>query len=301
MAYLSGPVNTLTDFQCEYDGLLMGPGTAYGVPPHQLLDMAAIKSMDTARTGGDGSWSGPDFADVLTFPLDIEVFGSPQYVFDAAAAALEQVVYPRTEAHGFWYKLPSRPVRGIPAKPNRRHLPVDITWERGLSIAAVEFRATDPRWQSVPRAASVAAGTTQRGGLVFPMFKRLSGANGKADFGSSGGSSTTTLANGGNTDAWPYAVITPPAAGITTGFTVTIAGHSVTYAGTVGSGQQVVLDYFAGTAGLMNAGDPTSLVDRTILCTARDWWPVARRSSAVIGFYGPAGASAAITIADMWR
>ena len=299
MTYLTGPVNTLTDFQCEYDGLLMGPNTAYGIPPFQLLDMAAIKTMDTARIGGDGSWSGPDFADVLTFPLDIEVFGSPQSVFDAAAQALENVLFPRTAARGFWYKLPNRPARGIPAKPTKRHLPVDITWERGLSIAAAEFRAPDPRWQSAPRSTTIAAGTTQRGGLVFPLFKRLSGPNGKLDFGSTGSSSSQTLANSGNTDAWPYVVITPPGAGLN-GFSVSVAGHTVTYSGTVGSGQQVVLDFYAGLAGLINAGDLTSLVDRTYLLTARDWWPIPARSSAVLAFYA-AGGSAAATIADMWR
>lgn len=299
MAYLSGPVNVLSDFQCEYDGLLMGPNTPYGIPPHQLLDMAAVKMMDTARTFGDGSWSGPDFADVLTFPLDVEVWASPQSAFDAAALALEQVAYPQAQPQGFWYKLPNRPVRGIPAKPTKRHLPVDITWERGLSIAALEFRATDPRWQSVPRSAAVTAGTTQRGGLVFPLFKRLSGANGTLDFGSTGGTTSQTLSNAGNTDAWPYVLVTPPPAGLN-GFSVTVAGHTVTYSGTVGNGQQVVLDYYSGTAGLINAGDLTSLADRTYLLTARDWWPVPARSSAVLALYA-AGGTAAATIADMWR
>jgi hypothetical protein len=300
VAYLTGPVNTLTDFQCEFSGLLMGPGTPYGLPPHQLLDMATVKKMDTARIGRDGSWSGPHYADFLAFTLDIEVFGSPQSLFDAAAAALEGVVFPQISPQPFWYKLPNRPARGIGVRPVKRHLPVDITWERGLSIASAEFEAPDPRWQSLPRTSTVAAGTAQRGGLVFPVFKRLSGPNGKADFGSTGSSSSQTLTNVGNSDAWPYVTVTPPTAGITTGFSITVAGHTVTYSGAIGSGQQVVLDSFAGTAGLINAGDLTSWVDRTYLLTARDWAPVPARSSASLSFYA-AGGTAAATIADMWR
>ncbi|MBW4033035.1 MAG: hypothetical protein HIU88_10265 [Acidobacteria bacterium] len=299
MAYLTGPVNTLTDFQVEYAGLLMGPNTPFGLPPHQLLDMATVKKMDTARIGRDGSWSGPHYADFLAFTLDIEVYGSPQTVFDAAAAALEAVMFPQLTPMPFWYKLPNRPPRGIGVRPTKRHLPVDITWERGLSIASAEFEAPDPRWQSVPRTVTIAAGTAQRGGLVFPLFKRLSGANGKLDFGSTGASSSQTLTNAGNSDAWPYVTVTPPAAGLS-GFSITVAGHTVTYSGTVGNGQQVVLDAFAGTAGLINAGDPTSLADRTYLLTARDWAPIPARSSAVLAFYA-AGGTAAATIADMWR
>lgn len=300
MAYLTGPVNALTDFQCEYDGLLMGPGTLYGIPPHQLLDMAAVKTMDTARTAADGSWSGPDYADVLTFPLDIEVFGSPQTVFDAAALALEMVLVPHKTPGAFWYKLPNRAPRGIPAKPTKRHLPVGITWERGLSIAAAEFRATDPRWQSIPSSTSLASGTAQRGGLVFPMFKALTVANGVADFGASGSSSTTALRNNGNTEAWPYVVVSPPGTGMT-GFTLTLAGHSVTYSGAIGNGQQIVVDYYTGTAGLINAGDLSSWVDRSYLLTARDWWSIPPMSSGVLGFYAAAGATAVATTADMWR
>ncbi|WP_043993548.1 hypothetical protein [Leifsonia xyli] len=74
MGYLTGPVNTLADYQVEFNGFLMRPGTAYDLPPGcDFFDMAAIKTMDQQRVWADGSWSGPDFAGVLTPTLPMNV------------------------------------------------------------------------------------------------------------------------------------------------------------------------------------------------------------------------------------
>ena len=37
VGYLGSPINTLTDYQVEFNGLLMGPGTPYDVPPRVEL------------------------------------------------------------------------------------------------------------------------------------------------------------------------------------------------------------------------------------------------------------------------
>ena len=51
VGYLGSPINILTDYQVEFNGLLMGPGTAYDIPPvWNFLDLAALKTMDEVPT-----------------------------------------------------------------------------------------------------------------------------------------------------------------------------------------------------------------------------------------------------------
>ena len=111
MGYLSGPVNALTDYQIEFNGFLLGPGTAYDVPPTwDFLDMAALKTMDSARVWADGSWSGPDFADVLLPTVSLGIGGASQAAFTAAVARQLNGIFHATAAigHRQWRSLGPR-------------------------------------------------------------------------------------------------------------------------------------------------------------------------------------------------
>lgn len=301
MAYLTGPVNTLSDFQCEFAGLLMGAGTAYTVPSWDFLSMFSVKTMDTQRVGADGSWSGPDYADALTSTMNFDLTATSAAAFDAAALAIEAVTAPQTSALAFWYKLPLRAARGLPFRVMQRSIPVTPTWGRLAAAAALQWRCTEARggWQSVPRSQTVsggATGTGAHGGLVFPMFRHIGGPNGVADFGSAGAGTSVTLTNAGNSPAWPAVTVTGPC----TGFSLVLDGHTVTYSGTIGTGQQVTVDWFDGTASLAPAGLPAVGVDRTPLLTARDFTAVPAGGRSSLGVIAP-GATAVAQIADIWR
>ena len=152
MGYLTGPVNSLTDYQVEFNGFLMGPGTSYDIPPvWNFLDLAALKTMDQARVWADGSWSGPDFADVLLPSMAVEVKGATAALFTSAVQALQAAFAPNYVPVPLWVKLPGMPAMGIPAKTNKRTIPIDLTWNGNFSQAAVQWRCPDPTWQSVPR------------------------------------------------------------------------------------------------------------------------------------------------------
>lgn len=301
MAYLTGPVNTLADFQCEFAGLVMGAGTPYSVPSWDFLTMFSVKTMDTQRVGADGDWSGPDYADVLTSTMNFDLTGASPAAFDAAAAAIEAVTAPQTSSLPFWYKLPLRAPRGLPFRVMQRSIPVTPTWGRLAASAALQWRCTEARggWQSVPRAQGVSGGATgagAHGGLVFPLFTGVAGPNGALDFGSAGAGTSVTLTNAGNSPAWPTVTVTGPC----TGFSLVLDGHAITYSGTIGAGQQVTVDWFDGTASLAPAGQPTLGVDRTTLLTARDFTAVPAGGKSSLGVIAP-GATAVAQIADIWR
>ena len=294
MGYLTGPVNTLTDYTVEFNGLLMGGTTAYEIPPvWNFLDLSALKTMDQARTWADGSWSGPDFADVLLPQMPIEIAATSQAGFIAAVAALRTTFAPNTVAVPLWVKLPGMPAMGIPAKTNKRSIPIDLTWNGNFSQAAVQWRCPDPQWQSVPRSIVLAAAGSSVSGLVFPMFNLVVGtyvAPGVADFGSTTTSSSSgVLTNSGNTPAWPVAVISGPT---TVPATVTVDGNAVTYSQPIPAGQTVTIDYKTGRATL------TGNVDRTYALTSRMFSAVSSTSGV---FFSADGGSATVTVADVSR
>ena len=294
VGYLGSPINNLADYQVEFNGLLMGPGTAYDIPPvWNFLDMAALKTMDQARVWADGSWSGPDFADVLLPSMAIEVKGASAALFAVAVQALQGAFAPMVVAAPLWVKLPGIPAMGIPAKTNKRSIPIDLTWNGNFSQAAVQWRCPDPVWQSVSRTVSLAASGAAVSGLVFPMFNVNAGTYavpGVADFGSATTqSSSNVVTNAGNSVAWPVVVISGPTV---VPCTVTVDGYAVTYSQPIPAGQALTIDYKSGRATL------TGNVDRTYALTSRQFTAVSLTSSV---FFSADGGSATVTVADMSR
>lgn len=287
MGYLTGPVNNLVDYQVEFNGFLMGPGTAYELPPGcDFFDMAAVKTMDQARVWADGSWSGPDYGGVLTPTMPVNVHATASMALSDALTAVRNTFAPQTATAPLWVKLPGMAPQGIPAKPNKRSFPVQLDWYGGSAPGSVQWRCPDPSWQSVPRAVSLVASGSATSGMTFPLFNAVPGV---LDFGSTGTSSASgTLTNAGNTPAWPFAVIAGPCPG----FTIIIDGNAVTYTDTVPSGQSLTIDYKSGYATL------TGNVDRTNKLSSRQFSAVTSTSTV---FFSASSGTSAITIADIWR
>ena len=124
VGYLGSPINNLADYQVEFNGLLMGPGTAYDIPPvWNFLDLAALKTMDQSRVWADGSWSGPDFADVLLPSMAVEVKGATAVSFAAALQALMAAFAPMLAPAPLWVKLPQMPTNGDSGEDEQAHDP----------------------------------------------------------------------------------------------------------------------------------------------------------------------------------
>lgn len=295
MTYLTGPVHTLADFNVEFNGFLMGPGTNYGISAQILwdfLDLGALKTMDQSRDWADGSWSGPDFADVLLPQMAVSVSTSDSTVFATAQAALRASLSVAAGALPLWVKVPGFAALGIPAKVNQRSVPIDNTWG-SLAIMSLQFRCPDPTWQTVPRTLSLTANGSAQSGLKFPMFTQLASTNANvgADFGSTAvASSSGTLTNSGNAQAWPVVVVTGPV----TNFTINLDGNLVTWNDTVPSGQTLTIDYATGLATL------TGGIDRTYSLTSRAFSAVLAGGTSTVFFTASTG-TATVTVADVSR
>lgn len=295
MAYLTGPTRTLADFQVEYAGLLLGPGTPYDLPPTwTFLDSPPVKSMDTAKPWADGSWSGPDFADVIAWQIPVELAPDAGVSFADALSAYERTIAIAKASRPLWVKLPGRPVRGIPARVNQRSLPIDLGFGQ-LIAGAVQWRAPNPIWQSLPRTVTLTPATSPAG-LDFPLFDPAGADIAVLDFGAGGAASyAQVISNAGNTDAPPAAVATGP----TAGFQVTINGRIVAYSDTLLAGDTVSLDWATGRAYLSVSG--SAPVDRTYLLTARDFSGVIPAGGSATVTFAGTGGTCAVTTADLWR
>jgi hypothetical protein len=176
MTYIAAPVHTLADFQIEYNGLLMGNGTPYFLPPDgswAFFDMAAVKTMDQARTWADGSWSGPDFADVLLPSVNFHVDAADPVAFANLVTAFWQAFGPQAVGQPLWVKLPNMPVRGVAAKAHKRMLPATNIWSTHAE-GALQWRCPDPAWQSASRSLVLAGGSAGASGMTFPLFTQAS-------------------------------------------------------------------------------------------------------------------------------
>jgi hypothetical protein len=297
MGYLTGPVNTLTDYQVEFNGFLMGTPTAYEIPQggHDFLDLAAVKTMETPRIWADGSFAGPDFSDVPLPQLTVEVGGANLAGFQANVAALRSAFTIQTGDLPLWFKMPGMPAMGMPVRVHKRSIPADWGWNGGLITCAFQFRGpSSPGWQSVPRTVSLSSSGAAVSGLVFPMFNVASGTYavpGVADYGSTVvAGSSGTLTNAGNTVAWPVVTVPGPSAG----FTVSLDGNQVTYSGGLQAGDVLVVDYATGLATL------NGQVDRTYLLTSRMFSPVVALGTSTV-FFTAASGTCQVTTADIWR
>lgn len=296
MPFIAGPVNGLTDFQVEYGGFLMGPGTNYGVPPTwSFFDMAPIKTMDTQKQWQSGSWSGPDFADVLLPGFDVEVWAYDDAAFAAAILDFRQAIAPGLVAP-LWVKVPRFDPIGILAKPSRRSNPIDLSWGQ-LSLATIEFRCPDPTWQSVTRSLALAASGAAASGLVAPLGATAGGGTGVLDAGSSVAAPYTgVVTNVGNAPCWPVVTVTGP---VTGPFTITVDGNPVTYSGNLLAGQSLKIDYGLGTAVLNDGTDRTTLLtQRAFSAIPAASWQV--NGSSTVTFVA-SGGTAAVQYADQWR
>lgn len=295
---LTAPVNNLTDYQVEFNGFLMGNGTQFRLPIGGIdfLDMAPVKTMDVQRIWADGSFSGPDYSDVLLPSLQTKIQGATLAAFQANVTAYRDAFSPQTQAVPLWVKLPGQPLMGILAKVNQRTVPIDERWLRaGYTVASVQFRCTDPTWQGIARQVILQASGAGVSGLVFPMFNLAAGGytvgTGVADFGSTSVvPSSSTIWNVGNSPSWPVVSVVGPSSG----FTLTMNGAPVTFTGTLAATDSLSIDYSTGLATL------NGTADRTYLLTSRQFTSVPANGQASLFFSATSGICT-VTNADIWR
>ena len=137
---------TLENFQCEYNELVFGAGTAWGILLIEGLDLAEIRSGDVNLPRDHGQLLGLDLyggRDII-FDLWVKTDGiSLQHAQLALAAATN--VRPDEELP-LWFQLPNMPLLCIMCRPRKRPWKVDVDYAAGkIGKPELALHATDPR------------------------------------------------------------------------------------------------------------------------------------------------------------
>jgi hypothetical protein len=177
---------TLEDFQWEYNGLVMGAGTPFGVLGVEGLDLAEIRSGDVNWPRDHGQAMGLDLyggRDII-FDLWMKTDGTSLQAAQLELAAAT-VVGPNEE-FPLWIQLPTLPILCVMCRPRKRKMKVDSDYAAAqVGKPELSLHATDPR---------------------------IYGEGVETEIKPNHPSTTKTLDNTGNTEMRPIAVFTGPLA-----------------------------------------------------------------------------------------
>lgn len=258
-----------TDYQVNFNGLYLGPGTPYGISKFTgFMDLSGIRANYVSRPHKTGAYAQPHYADGAVFGLEFDITATATTSFADAVAALRAATFAQPATLPLTYRLPGAPALAVAVQTINRSIPVEVeTFEFGLSAkAGVQWYAPDPRMYG----ATINSSTPLRGagtGLVYPLTYPLS-------YGSPASGGSLVFTNTGSAATEPILTVSGPLA---QGFQITYVetGQHLTYSAPVGS--DIVIDCSAGTA-------TTQGQDRTIFLSQRDWFSVPAQSSATFVF-----------------
>lgn len=197
---------TLSIWQAQYNGLLIGDGTSYEIQEIDGLDdLPQIRTNDNPRSRQTGMWPGDDYAALRSITLTVEVQGAAESpTFLANMAAFRQAFSTEQPETAFSFNLPSfANVLRSYCRPRKRATPIDLNYRFGKAMYAVQLDATDPRLYDDTLSSLTLPVAVPGAGFPFPMTFPLS-------FGTSGAGGIVSLVNDGNVHTEPVFTIYGP-------------------------------------------------------------------------------------------
>lgn len=247
------------DFQVEFDGLLLGAGTPYGITAaNGFLDMSGVRASFTPRARAHGGYTEPHFGGGAILDLALDINATSSTSFASAVLALESGTYPQQATRPLWFQFPGHTLRTMQVQVLRRAIPLTQAFTFGLvQQAALQFYAPDPLKYGQSQSGTAGLPSTT-GGLAYPLTYPL--AYGTVTAG------TTSATNVGSADSHPLLTVTGPQD--SAGFQITVIedGLTLQYTGGLGATDSVVIDTGTGSV-LLNGTDRRSLLSYSA-------WPV---------------------------
>jgi hypothetical protein len=224
----------LSDWNVEANGLLLGPGTPYGLISIDGLDTPDFRIDDAVRMADFGDFIFADYSDKRVVTTTADVTGAPLTgEFESRVLSLRTALgVPQSDYVRYRYKKPGQTSRVVFAKPTRGpKYTLDMGYNIGFAQWASEMQAGDPRiYDDVLSAYTVSPGVDS--GVTFSVSFSL-------DFG--GGTSGLIQAiNSGIIPAPWLARITGPATDIA--LTHLSQGRKIHVTAVLGTGDYLEID-----------------------------------------------------------
>lgn len=202
-ASLGGPTPpSLEDWEFQYNGLALGPGTSYGITKITGLNLANIRAGDQALPRDDGEIPGLDLYSGRDVELDLWMTGTGGLQANQLALATAMRVGYATE-QPLWFQLPTIGLLCVMARTRKRDMPWDATYAaQAKGEPTVQFHCTDPRIYA-PGSATTLTLSESSGGLGFPVgpFPVTFGYTSSA---------AATITNAGNCETRPIVIFNGP-------------------------------------------------------------------------------------------
>src|ERR1035437_1492153 len=271
-------VPALTPLQCSFNGLTMGPNTAYGLTKIEGLDRPAVRSGNTARPRTRGESIGLDLLSGrdITLTMDIMTDGTS---FAHAIGALRNATAPAgTTEVPFFINLAGI-TYAVMCRAVKRAIPIDINYVLGglAKDAAVMWHATDGYIYLAPTGQSSAGIATPAGGMRFNITFNLS-------FGGAVSANSVTCMNSGDTESYPILTVTGPC--ITPSMTLgSMPGNpTLTFGLSMNAGDQLVIDTDLGSVVYYSAGSLIGSTRLNTLMPGASWFSLPPNQASIIQF-----------------
>ena len=277
-----------SDWQLEYNGLLLGSGTVYEVRQVSgIEDLPDVRTSDTPRPSDHGMFAGNDFAAGRTVEVDLEVTGTSDVSFRTSVDALAAVTAFRQTELPLTFRLPGGVDKRIYVRPRRRALPVSLDYFFRIAPTTIQFYASDPRIYADSETSLSLSLPTSTGGLTFPIVWPISWGTAT--------SGTAQAVNAGTFATRPVVTFTGPLTApsienVTTGQTFRMASTFELLAG-----ETLVVDFDSRTVLLNGTASRYSSV-----ASNSQWWELPPGNSDIrLGATSGSG-SATVTFRSAW-
>lgn len=125
------PVAELSDWTCEFNGLVMGePDSAISiVGVDGLLSLPDVRTSDLTLVQRNGLWAGRDYLNGRTVTLTLEVYGNTREEFTEALNALQAAFTPGIDESPFRFRFPGAAADQtayVMARVRKRSAPLDL-------------------------------------------------------------------------------------------------------------------------------------------------------------------------------
>lgn len=136
----------LEDFQFEYNGLVMGAATSFGLLNIEGLSLPEIRSGDTNWPRDHGQAMGLDLYPGRDVLLDVRVKSNGTSLQSSQLELAAATVAQPDEETPLWFQLPNLPVLCVMCRPRKRAMKIDSDYAAAqVGVAEVSLHATDPR------------------------------------------------------------------------------------------------------------------------------------------------------------
>lgn len=275
-----------TDWQYEFNGLLIGPGTSYAVESVEGLGELEIRAEVLDRVEDHGSFAFAKYVDSRTVQLRGLIVNASATDIRTLVNDLKTAFLPQDEPVAFRWKEANDGIKRVYCKPMRRRLPFgDALYRAGVAEFVIQMVAEDPRIYSDGATMQTIDGTAL-GGIGFDTAFNI-------DFGG-GGSGTGNAENAGIFPVYPTARIQGPAGPLISLQNLT-TGKRLVLNGSLASTEYLDIDFANRTVLLNGETNRYNLVDQT----QSEWWPLEAGLNSV-QFFSTDGGTASLSWRDAW-